>query len=155
MMDDKEIIEKLSSLCQLDIDAFHAYGRALEHIEAAMLRDQIAKFQSDHERHVTDLSALISRLGGQPPEFSRDFKGFLLEGFTALRSMTGTEGAMKSLKSAEEMTNKRYGDARSWDMPLDIISLIQSNFEDEQRHLHYVEQSIDNRVWEAAGVSPK
>lgn len=155
MMNDQDIIDKLQDLCQLDIDAFHAYGKAIEHIDAPMLREQIAKFQSDHERHVSDLSAIIRRLDGEPPEFSRDFKGFLLEGFTALRSMTGTEGAMKALKSAEEMTNKRYGDARSWDMPLDIISVIQSNFEDEQRHIHYVEQAIDNRVWEAAGVSPK
>lgn len=151
-MDDREIAKRLSDLCQLDIDAVHAYGKAIEHIDIPEVRDQIIKFQNDHERHITDLSGIIRRLGHEPPEFSKDFKGFLLEGFTALRGVTGSEGALKALKSGEEMTNKKYSEARSWEMPLDIVSVIQNNYEDEQRHLHYVNQAIDSRIWETAAV---
>ena len=151
-MENKEMIEKLTDLVKLDIDAVHAYGQAIKHIDISDVREQVVKFQGDHERHVTNLSEAIRLLGGQPPEFSRDFKGYLLEGFTALRSMTGTEGALKALKSAEEMTNKKYSEARSWNVPMDVLSIIQGNYEDEQRHLSYVNQCISDRVWEVAEV---
>ncbi|MBZ0155866.1 MAG: PA2169 family four-helix-bundle protein [Alphaproteobacteria bacterium] len=153
MISDRDIIEKLQDLVQVDIDAVHAYGQAIEKIDIVSVREQVIRFQEDHQRHISDLSAVIRRLGGEPPKFSKDFKGFLLEGFTAVRSITGTEGALKALKSGEDFTNKRYSDARSWSLPMDILSIIQSNYEDEQRHLHYVEQAINDRVWETAGVT--
>jgi rubrerythrin len=151
-MDDREIASRLKDLVQVDIDAVHAYGQAIENIDVPDVREQCIKFQSDHERHVTDLSAIIRRLGVEPPEFTRDFKGFLLEAFTAIRGITGTEGALKALRTGEEMTNKRYSEARSWEMPLDIVSEIQTNYEDEQRHLHYINQAIDSRIWETAAA---
>ena len=151
-MDSKEIIGKLTDLVKLDIDAVHAYGQVIKNVDIHDVREQIVKFQGDHERHITDLSDAIRSLGGQPPEFSKDFKGYLLEGFTSLRSMTGTEGSLKALKSAEEMTNKKYGNARSWDMPANVMSIIQRNYEDEQRHLSYVNQCISDRVWEVVGA---
>ncbi|MFO0753635.1 MAG: DUF2383 domain-containing protein [Thermodesulfovibrionales bacterium] len=153
MMRDRDIVGKLKDLVQVDIDAVHAYGQAIEKIDIASVREKVIRFQEDHQRHISDLSAVIGRLGGEPPKFSRDFKGFLLEGFTAMRSMTGTEGALKALKSGEEFTNKRYGDARSWNLPTDILSIIQNNYEDEQHHLQYVKQAINDRVWETAGAA--
>ncbi len=151
-MDDREIASRLKRLAQLDIDAVHAYGQAIKHIDMPDVREHCTRFQGEHERHVTDLSGIIRRLGEEPPEFSRDFKGFLLQGFTAIRGLTGTEGALKALKTGEEMTNKKYSEALSWEMPLDIVSFIQRNYEDEQRHLHYVNQAIDSRIWETAAA---
>ena len=147
-MNNKEIVERLKSLVQLDIDAVHAYGQAIEHIDVPNVQEQVIVFQGDHERHINDLSAVIRNLGEAPPEFTKDFRGFLLEGFTFIRSMTGTEGALKALKSGEELTNKKYSEARSWDLPMNILSVVQRNYEDEQRHLHYVNQAITERVWE-------
>ncbi|HEX8950115.1 MAG TPA: DUF2383 domain-containing protein [Dissulfurispiraceae bacterium] len=151
-MDKKEMIDNLSDLVKVDIDAVHAYGQVIKHIDITSVREQLVNFQGDHERHIKDLSRVIRNLGGEPPEFSRDFKGYVLQGFAALRSMTGDEGALKALKSGEEFTNKRYHEARSWDLPADIISIIESNYEDEQRHLNYVNQAINDKVWETAAA---
>lgn len=147
-MDKKEITKELKSICQLDIDAMHAYKQALNHIDNAEIRNNIAQFQADHGRHIQDLSDTINAYGDNPPEFSKDFKGFVLESFTSMRSASGTEGALKALRTGEKMTNKQYGKAVDMDFPPDVLVLLQRNFDDEQRHLNYIEFAISQRTWE-------
>ncbi len=147
-MDKKEVANKLGSLMQLDIDAAHAYGQAIEEINIRSIRDTLEKYRGDHERHINDLSAMITKMGETPPSHSRDVKGFLIEGFTAIRSATGVEGALKAMKTNEELTNKRYAEAMGMDMPADAKALVERNYRDEQQHRSYVEQAISNRIWE-------
>lgn len=147
-MSNKEIAQKLGSLVQLDIDASHAYGQAIEKIDVPSIRTQIGEFRKDHERHITDLSSLIRDLGEKPPEYSRDFKGFLIQGMTALRSVTGIEGALKAMRTNEQLTNKTYAEAMTWSLPGDAKAMVDRNFKDEQRHLDYIEKTLQSRIWE-------
>ncbi len=149
-MDNKEIADKLISLCQLDIDAIHAYNKANGHIDQMDIKNSVAKFQGDHERHVKELSDMIRSHGSEPPRFSKDFKGFMLQAFASIRSITGTEGALKALRSGEKMTNSAYNDAVSQDFPPLVMALLRRNYEDEQRHLNYIDQALNNRIWEKA-----
>jgi uncharacterized protein (TIGR02284 family) len=149
-MDNKEIARKLSSICQLDIDAIHAYIQATGNIDMIEIRTTISRFQSDHARHVKDLSDMIRNYGGEPPEFSKDFKGYLLEAFASVRSAAGTEGALKALRSGEKMTNQAYDDAVSQGFPPMVLVLLKRNYQDEQRHISYIDQCLSNRVWEKA-----
>jgi rubrerythrin len=147
-MDNKEMADNLGSLYKLDIDASRAYGQAIEEIEHADIRMKLSEFRNDHERHIDELAAAIRELGEVPPERSPDFKGYLIEGFTALRSKTGTEGALKAMQGNEKLTNKKYGDARSWALTPTARSLIEKNYEDERRHLEYIEVVLESRSWE-------
>ncbi|MGE4232376.1 MAG: DUF2383 domain-containing protein [Bacteriovoracia bacterium] len=147
-MANKELIKKLNSLIQLDVDAIHAYDQAIDKIDIPSIRDKLSEFKTDHERHVTDLSRCVKDLDGKPIEFSRDFKGFVIEGMTALRGFLGTEGALKAMKTNENLTNSTYEKALSWDLPEDARSLIEQNFDDEKRHLKYIEDCLHRRDWE-------
>jgi rubrerythrin len=149
-MDNRNIANRLKSICQLDIDAIHAYAQALEHIDQADIKSTIARFQSDHARHVKDLSDMIRSYGQEPPEFSKDFKGFLLQAFAAVRSVSGSEGALKALRGGEKMTNESYGDAVSEAFPPMVLVLLKRNYDDEQRHLSYIDQCLSARTWEKA-----
>lgn len=142
-MDNEEIAKKLSSLAQLDIDAVHAYKEAIEKVEDLQVRENLSRYREDHERHISELSAEIRRLGETPPEFSPDFKGFLIQGFTSLRSMTGTEGALKAMHTNEKLTNKTYQEASSWNLPTDIQTIIDQGYEDERHHLEYIEMKLN------------
>jgi uncharacterized protein (TIGR02284 family) len=153
-MDTKETIKTLSDLCQLDIDAVYAYEQAIERIDHSEIRSNLESFKADHERHMNDLSQAIRDLGADPPERKRDFKGFLLEGFTALRGITGTEGALKAMRSNEKLTNRNYEDALSKDLPADVRELVRRNREDERRHLTYIERALEERIWEQRGAEP-
>jgi len=152
-MDPKDLNKQLSELAQLDIDAIHAYDQAIKNIDVTSVREQLTQFKADHERHVRDLSDFIVRFGGQAPSFTPDFKGFLIQGFTGLRSITGTEGALKAMKSNEELTNRTYANALGKGFPVDVQALVQKNFEDEQRHLRAISQWLTLRVWEQPGAT--
>lgn len=149
-MDNSDIVKELRSLCQLDIDAIHAYNECLKHINITEVKKDVEQFKADHERHVKDLSALIHSFKEKAPEFSPDLKGYMLDIFSKIRSLTGTEGALKSLRGGENLTNKRYARAIELDFPANIKNVIAANYKDEQRHLKYVGEAIDNKVWKKA-----
>jgi uncharacterized protein (TIGR02284 family) len=149
------IIEQLNELIQLDIDAVHAYQQAIDRIDVPGIAEDLEGFKGDHERHIDELSAAVRRLGGEPPKRTRDFKGYLIEGFTALRSITGTEGALKAMRSNERTTNKKYDEALSEPLPPDIAALVRRNRDDERRHLQYIENALTNRTWDLGAAEPR
>lgn len=146
--DNKVLCDHLISLVQLDIDAVHAYSHAIDRIDIQEIKTELTRFRGDHEQHVRDLSPIIQRLGGEAPEFKPDFKGYFIQGMTALRSITGNEGALKAMKTNEQLTNKTYDTALGWDLPADVRSIVQKNRDDERRHLAYITECIERKAWE-------
>jgi rubrerythrin len=142
VMEKQDIIDKMKSLAQLDIDAYHAYGQAIEEIEEAAIRERLLVFQQDHHNHYLNLSEKIIDFGAVAPEFSKDFKGYILEGFTAIRSMSGTKGALKAMQSNEQTTNKKYGEALEFETPAEIRNIFEMHYSDEKRHLAYIEEML-------------
>lgn len=144
----KNVLNLLYALAQLDIDATHAYGKAIARIGLRDVQEDLLIFQREHEKHAILLSETILNLGGTPPAFTRDLKGVLMEVATALRSATGTEGALKAMRLNEIVTNRAYDVAMQRDLPAAIVEILQANREDERRHLKYIENAIARRVWE-------
>ena len=129
-----DLIDELNDLIRLDFDAVRAYDQAIEKIEDDDARDDLQQFKLDHERHITDLSEVVRSLGGTP-EDGPDLKGVLLEGMTALRSVTGTLGALKAMRMNEKLTNRTYAKAVERPMPEHVRDVVMKNREDERRHL--------------------
>ena len=152
-MNADDIIKKLKSLAQLDIDAFHAYNQAIEKLDDLGLRHKMEKFRNDHERHVSEISDMIREMGGEPPEFKRDFKGFLIEGWTSLRSLTGNQGVLAAMVANESLTNRRYSEAAQLSLPAEVHALIASNYEDEKEHLAFIKEKHDYWVNEGGDSS--
>ncbi len=142
-----KIIDALSDLAQLDIDAVYAYEEALKNIDDSEIFKNIDSFRLDHLRHIDDLSALIVKQGGTPPKKTKDFKGYIIKGFTSLRSMTGTFGALKAMKENEKTTNKTYKKAldENKDFPPEILILFEANYNDEQKHLLYIMNVLEKQ----------
>jgi len=141
-MNNNQICDKLIDLIQLDFDASRAYQKAIDEIDDPQIKATLKTFQSDHDRHCADLSYKVQTLGGTPPELKRDLKGYLIEGFTAIRAASGTDGALKAMESNEKTTNKHYSRAMEDDFPFDVKDIIRKNYEDEQRHLAYIQETL-------------
>ena len=137
-----EILSQIEKLIQLDVDATHAYDQAIKNVDDQTIKDKLILFQGDHRRHIDLLSAKVLELGGTPPELTADFKGFFISGFTALRSLTGTKGALEAMETNEKLTTSKYQDAAQLVWPSDVSTIIQSNLADEQRHLSFVREAI-------------
>lgn len=141
-MERDDLLKNLEKLIQLDVDAYHAYDQAIRNIDETIVREKLVLFQAEHRRHVDVLSEKVRELGGTPPEFSNDFKGFFISGFTALRSMTGTKGALEAMETNERLTTSSYEKASQQDFPADVAGIIRVNLSDEQRHLSFIREAL-------------
>ncbi|AUX21883.1 ferritin [Sorangium cellulosum] len=144
----RDVIEVLNDLIQLDRDAIAAYDQAVEACERASVREPLARFRDDHARHVTDLSALVTSLGGAPAQ-TRDLKGKLIEGFTAITSF-GDQSALLAMRGNEELTNRKYEAALNEALTVEARAVVERNRADEQRHLAWIKDALSRKVWEQA-----
>lgn len=148
-----DVAKKLNELLMLDHDAVRAYASAIERISIPIVKERLTEFRGDHQRHIRDLTECINRIGGEPKD-RPDFKGPFIQAMTALRSMMGDEQAIKAMKGNEELTNKKYSEALQEDFPADILEVVRRNYQDEVRHLQFINQIIDQRIWESAEAHP-
>jgi uncharacterized protein (TIGR02284 family) len=149
----EQILDELNDLIRFDYDAIGAYDEAIAGISEPTIRDQITNFRGDHERHVTDLSAIVRRMGGTPPEHP-GARGLIRKTLTKVAGLVGTEAVLRAMKNNEEVLNRQYKNRSRLAFPNDILQLVQRNFSDEQRHLAWIEQAIQNRLWEAGAAHP-
>jgi uncharacterized protein (TIGR02284 family) len=143
----KEIIEECNDLIRFDHDAIGAYDEAIHNIPESFIKEQLVRFRGDHERHVLDLSAVVRRLGGDPPQHP-GARGILRKTMTKVAGLMGTEMSLKAMRSNEEVLNKQYSERLKKEFPPDILDLIRRNYGDEQRHLAWVQQALQTRLWE-------
>jgi uncharacterized protein (TIGR02284 family) len=151
--DMKKVIEKLNDLIALDRDAVAAYTEAITRIHIPALKEALSQFRGDHQRHITDLSAVVSKYGGVP-RTKTDVKGFFIKGFTAITSAMGDEAALRAMQGNETLTTGTYQKAMKEKWPADVLALIQKNFADEQRHLTFIREAIQMRRWEQEAAHP-
>lgn len=139
----EELYKKLWNLAQLDIDAVDAYNVAIKNIDEADIKDKLRDFRDDHKQHVKDLNQEIVKLGYKAVENTPDLKGLLIKGFTALRSVTGTIGALKAMQGNEELTNRTYDEALEHNhMSAEVRKVIEKNRDDERIHLDYINMKL-------------
>jgi uncharacterized protein (TIGR02284 family) len=139
------LIKELNKLIQVDIDTIHAYSQALEAVENEDIKKELEGFKKDHQRHVDNLSQVVREKGGDPIPFSQDFKGYMIEGYTAIRSLIGETSALKAMETNEKITSSYYKDALSKDFPPEVKEVIQNNFEDEKKHLEFIKKSLTEK----------
>jgi len=139
----RETITCLNELIRLDADAVELYQSAIDRVDDAAVKADLLAFQRDHNTHISDLTRVVSDLGGEPEPAKQDLKGKALELVTAMRSMTGTEGALKAMRTNEKLTNKTYDDAAAKELPPLARALITRNRSDERRHLAAIERHLE------------
>jgi uncharacterized protein (TIGR02284 family) len=150
----EKIIEELNELIRFDFDAIGAYDTAIADIRESAVREPLMQFRGDHERHVFDLSAIVVHLGGAPAQ-KPDLKGAIRKTMTKIAGLGGTEMTLKAMRSNEEVLNKTYAHHLTLDFPDDIKAVIRRNYQDEQRHLGWVESTLQTRAWESQVPSPQ
>lgn len=144
----EDAIHTLNDLIHLDADAIRAYQQAIAACQSPVVKQRLTEFMGDHERHVVELGGAVRSLGGVPVEAKQDIKGFFIEGFTAIMSH-GDRSALMAMRGNEELTTRRYEAARKANVTGDALLVIDKNYQDEVRHLSWIKEAIDKKVWEA------
>jgi uncharacterized protein (TIGR02284 family) len=147
-MDRAKIRAGLIDLSQVYVDTTHAYRQAAEKIDNRKISEQLASFANEKEKQVEGINQLIRKEGGTPPDFSRDFKGFMIASYTAIRGITGTEGVLKAMESNLRLALGYYDAVLFLNLPKDVRKLVQEYYAVDKRHLYEVQNHITVRSWE-------
>lgn len=132
--DDK--LKMLQHLIKLDHAAAEAYEEAIDHLDNASNRQQLAEFKRDHERHVQELGTIVRTLGGEVPK-SGGAKEFLTEGKVKLSALGGDDAILKAMKSNENDTNIAYERVLE-KCPAEARDVITRGLADERRHCNWI-----------------
>jgi rubrerythrin len=133
----------LRSLAELDYDTVLAYETAIEKLDDADAKKQLAEFRDDHRRHIDDINLLLVDLDGKPL-VEDDFKHVLLEGKVFIASILGDRAILKAMQSNEEETTKTYKAAvEIRGFAPEVTKLIENNYADERRHLAWVRAKLE------------
>ena len=135
-------IDELEQLAQADIDAVHTYDRVLDEINDDIIRSRLDEFRKQHVDHIVALSEEIRSMGGQPPELTKDFKGYAIEAFAAIGAAVGMKSALKALEAAERITLSYYDEMVSSKVSPSMKDLLRKHFTDEKIHLEYLENNL-------------
>ena len=137
----------VQDLIHLDMDAIKAYEQAIKACEHESVAAQLRTFQGDHQRHVSDLSAELRKLGEQP-DVRTDIKGFFIEAFTAVTAH-GTKSALLAMRGNEQLTTARYKAALDLqDVPDPAKEVIRKNYDvHEWRHASAVLRTDFREEW--------
>ena len=132
----------LSDLSSLDFDAIAAYDSAIERIEDTGFKQTLREFRDDHQRHTSELAALITRLGGTPPT-EGGTKSMLTQGKVVLGSMLGDKAILMAMKTNEDDTNTAYERALDHEArPAAAEEVLRRGLADERRHRAWIEETL-------------
>ncbi|WP_437287710.1 helix-hairpin-helix domain-containing protein [Sorangium sp. So ce406] len=144
---DMTALEQIVGLILLDMAAAEAYRVAIAACTTPEIKRQLEAFRGDHERHARELSdALGASLPDQPDE-----RGQCIRRYTEL-SAREERSALVAMRGNEELTNDAYASALGSDLPDDVRRMVEANWQDERRHIRWINEEIRTHGWELPEV---
>lgn len=132
-------VSVLNNLIQVDIDTYHTYTQAIQASNSEYTQTLIA-FRDEYKRQIVTLSKIVIARGGVPPEFSRDFKGYMTAGYTAVKVRGGLHSIFQAMETNETLSCKYHEDALKVDLPGDIREAIQVHLRAGKTHLDSIKR---------------
>jgi uncharacterized protein (TIGR02284 family) len=135
-------INVLRNILQIDRNARRFYEQALENLTDEVIKIDFENYLFDHVEHIQELTNMLKNFGEILDEDYSDLKGILLESYTVLRGVTGTEGTLKAMETNEKITVKAYEDALNNEILPEPRQLLEKNLVDEKRHLDNIQRML-------------
>ncbi|MBN9542797.1 MAG: ferritin-like domain-containing protein [Alphaproteobacteria bacterium] len=133
----------LLDLYHHEIAARDIYKEVLSHVTDNKIFGEIKTFAGQHEDHIRNLAEVLEKISTKEIDESKDMKGYLMSAYATLRSMTGQDGALKALHTAEEVILKRYQEAANEDLEQDYKDLVNTHLKQEEEHSAYINKVVE------------
>lgn len=144
----KSFTEAIKELVELDYDALGAYESAINNLENPEYKKKFEEFKLDHQRHITELSAFLSRYNETAPSGPDNIKKILVKGKVELASLFGDQNILSAMLSNEEDTNTAYEriNARVGESgDSGIVKVISAGLADERKHKNWIQANISQK----------
>ncbi|HEY0833936.1 MAG TPA: ferritin-like domain-containing protein [Azospirillum sp.] len=141
--DTAALIAELIDLLQLEYDALPVYTLAISAVGRSEVRDALASFRDDHQRHIRDLSALLRDLGGMRVPLPHLPTGLLKLGVQAAALPGGDRAILLAFKSNEWQSKAKYARHAARPHPPEVADVLRRNAGDEARHYAWACHTLD------------
>ncbi len=135
--------DALKELVELDYAAIEAYETAIERLKEPTYQQKLTTFKQAHERHVKELSEVLSRNNEEVPTGPHKGKELIAKGKVILANLIGDETILRAMKSNEIDTNTAYERMNDrddiWDEAKEIL---RRGLQDERIHKDWLEKTI-------------
>ncbi len=128
----------LQTLTQHEIDASYLLGQAIENVENQTIKGALIEARNDCEKNINALSELIRQYGKTAPTHTKDFKGYFMQGYLAMRGWASDQGLMRALHSNLKMLIGAYGEALKKELPGNVREKVVQVHKIAEDHLRYV-----------------
>ena len=124
----------VENLLLLEHDAIAAYEATIERLSDPSFKQQVGMFKADHDRHVSELTAIASSIGAPIPR-EGDAKQMLTTGKVKLASLMGDKTILAAMRTNEEDTVTAYERASNHsEASAEARPIFQRAHQDELRH---------------------
>ena len=141
---DPQLLAQLNDLLQLDHDAVGAYEVAIEALRNPRYKQTLQRFKGDHERHIQELTQLITERGGTPVEMPHVPTGvFKLAMQQAGRLAGGDKGVLLAFKANERQVRDKYLRMAESAEDLVVADVLSRGSDDEAKHYGWAVGSLE------------
>jgi uncharacterized protein (TIGR02284 family) len=138
----EETAKILQELAQYEIDGFFLVNQCIDNVKNQAIKDKLSTIKGECEGHINDLSVLIKKYGKEAPEYTKDFKGYFMEGYAAMRGAFTDQGALKALHTNLKLILKSFEKNLSLSFPADVKETVMRIYENKKKSIQYLESQI-------------
>ena len=136
------LIAELNDLMKLDHDAVQVYTLAARELKDEGHKSAIEGFKGDHERHITELTGLVTAYGGKPAKLPHASTAPAKLGVQAAGAVGGDVSTLLAFKANERLSRDKYQRAANAGYPADVHAVLARGADDESRHYGWVEDTL-------------
>ena len=137
------MLADLNDLLQLDHDAVQAYTLAQKGLKDEGRRSTIGRFKGDHQRHIAELTRVITAHGGTPVQLPHLPTGPFKLAVQAIGSAGTDTSALLAFKANERLSRDKYQRAANKGYPADVQLVVGQGAEDESAHYAWVTEQLE------------
>ncbi|MEO7338861.1 MAG: PA2169 family four-helix-bundle protein [Caldimonas sp.] len=146
-MTNDDTIDQLNTLIETCKDGEYGFRTSAEHAKSGDLKSLFMQRSADCQRGAQELQAIVSRLGGKP-EADSSMSGTMHRGWVSVvGTLTGysDQQMLDECERGEDVAMDRYRAALKEDLPADVMSVVQKQYEGVKRN-HDQIRTLRNQV---------
>jgi uncharacterized protein (TIGR02284 family) len=139
-----ESARQLKDLAQYQIDGSFLLLQGIENVNSQALKSKLQEVHKQYEENIKNLSNLLTKQGGEFPKYSRDFKGYFMSGYAAMRGIFTDKGVLKALETNLESIQKAFDSAlnSSSSLSLETKEAVRKVYESNQKALQTIKAEL-------------